>query len=166
MKMKTRCLLLGTVAAVCGFTGASYAADISGTVTYSGTRTGPVQVSAVETLPGDYVLELGGAGYVETTLTNLPSSAISIQYWFRGSSLQSAVRQQASGYIVAGWQNTVDILSNDGGTSGISVGNGVLDGNWHELTMTWQEDTPNGFASYLDGELITSRDSLYQRPPG
>lgn len=25
--------------------------------------------------------------------------------------------------------------------------------------MTWQLDTPNGFASYLDGELVTNRPS-------
>ena len=90
-------------------------------------------------------------------LTDLSGSELTIQYWFKGSSLQSAVRQQAGGWIVAGWNN-LHILSNDGGVGGISTGN-AIDGSWHHLTMTWKQDAANGFASYLDGQLVESRDS-------
>ncbi|KGE86490.1 MAG: LamG-like jellyroll fold domain-containing protein [Phaeodactylibacter xiamenensis] len=68
--------------------------------------------------------------------------------------------QSADGFIVTAWQNNVQILSNDGGTSsGISVGTGFDDGNWHHIAFTWQRNTPNGFKSYLDGELVEQRQS-------
>ncbi len=106
-------------------------------------------------------LEFDGVDdYVETTLNNLGGSAITIEYWFKGTSTHSSVRQQdgSIGYIVAGWQD-LHILSNDGRTAGISVGNGAEDGNWHHIAMTWQQNTTNGFKSYLDGELVEERTS-------
>ncbi len=91
-------------------------------------------------------------------------SAITVEYWFKGSQLQSPFRlQDGSGYIVAGWEiNTpVHIISTDGGTGGVSVGdqNVVEDGNWHHLAMTWESNTTDGFRSYLDGVLVASRNS-------
>ncbi|MBL7814078.1 MAG: hypothetical protein JNL70_03655 [Saprospiraceae bacterium] len=82
--------------------------------------------------------------------------ALTIEYWFKGSSNQSAVRMQDNnGYIVAGW-NGQHVLSNDGGTpSGINIGAGYNDGNWHHIAMTWQR---NGFfTSYLDGNQVAQR---------
>src|SRR5215471_4229596 len=107
------------------------ASDISGTISYLGAQTGKVHVTAVQTLPGNKVLQLTGAttmDCVKTSLTNLAGSELSIQYWFRGSSFQSAVRQQSSGWVVAGW-NGLHILANDGGVGGISAGSGITDGN-------------------------------------
>ncbi|MGK0188394.1 MAG: hypothetical protein ACI9R3_004188 [Verrucomicrobiales bacterium] len=120
---------------------------------------GKFLVEVAQVIQGNQVLCLDGEGdtVVVGTLDDLSGSEITIQYWFKGSSIQSAVRQQAAGYIVAGWSNQ-HILSNDGGTSGISAGN-AIDGNWHSVIMTWKQDTVGGFASYLDGELIESRDS-------
>jgi parallel beta-helix repeat protein/surface protein len=93
-------------------------------------------------------------------------SAVSVEYWFKGSDLQSAVRFQdfSSNWIVAGWNGagtgpTQHILSNDGGVNGISVGNGFDDGIWHHIAFTWQQNTTNGFKSYLDGQLVEERDS-------
>jgi hypothetical protein len=92
-------------------------------------------------------------------------NAITIEYWFKGSSNQSAVRLQPDGsnYIVAGW-NGKHIISSDGGTvTGINVspssGASATDGNWHHVAMTWQRNTVNGFKSYLDGQLVAQRTS-------
>jgi hypothetical protein len=95
-----------------------------------------------------------------TALTAGGTNALTIEYWFRGSSLQSAVRiQDGGGYIVAGWNN-LHIISSDGGTSaGIQVGANATDGKWHHVAMTWQRNAVNGFKSYLDGQLVDQRNS-------
>ena len=90
--------------------------------------------------------------------------AITIEYWFKGSQLQSAVRIQAGlDFIVPGWStsNPLHIISSDGGTTGLPVGDEsvIEDGNWHHIAMTWQRNTVNGFKSYLDGELVAQRTS-------
>jgi hypothetical protein len=89
-------------------------------------------------------------------------NAITIEYWFKGSNLQSAVRfQNGAGYIVAGWSTGLHIISSDGGTTGgLSVGANAMNGNWHHVAMTWQRNTANGFKSYLDGQLVAQRTSL------
>jgi hypothetical protein len=92
-------------------------------------------------------------------------TAITIEYWFKGTVFQSPVRiQDVTGqFIVAGWasSNPVHIISTDGDTSGVSCGdvNVITDGNWHHLAMTWQKNTTNGFKSYLDGVLVQQRNS-------
>ena len=97
--------------------------------------------------------------YVEMGLNDLSGAEITIAYWFRGSSTQSAVRQQdEANYIVAGWQDK-HILSNDGELNGIAVGPEAEDGNWHHIAMTWKQNTSNGFKSYLDGKVVEERDS-------
>jgi hypothetical protein len=92
-------------------------------------------------------------------------TAMTIEFWFKGSVFQSAVRiQDVTGqYIVAGWApaTPVHIISTDGATGGVSCGdvNVITDGNWHHLAMTWQKNTTNGFKSYLDGILVDQRNS-------
>ena len=84
--------------------------------------------------------------------------AITVEYWFKGESFQSAVRWQDGEYFVAGW-NGLHIISTDGGTgAGIAVGP-ANDGDWHHVAMTWEQDWVGGFRSYLDGELVAERDS-------
>jgi len=110
---------------------------------------------------GGTALEFDGSNdYVQiNSLTNLSGSEITIEYWFKGSSLHSAVRQQSGqNFIVAGWNN-MHILSNDGSTSGISVGAAATDGNWHHIAMTWKQNTNDGFKSFLDGQLVAQRTS-------
>jgi hypothetical protein len=88
---------------------------------------------------------------------------ITIEYWFKGTLLQSPVRFQGTGgdYIVAGWSSpSVHIISTDGGTgNGISVG-AINDNTWHHYAMVWKRNTVNGFKSYRDGALIAQRTSL------
>ena len=117
------------------------------------------QVKYGGTIDQNKVLNLDGDGdYVLTPITNLSGDELTIQYWFRGTSLQSAVRQQSSGWIVAGW-NGKHIIANDDGVNGLNIGEESLDGNWHHVTLSWKRNSESGFASYLDGELVDSRDS-------
>lgn len=100
-------------------------------------------------------------------LTGLNSgTAITIEYWFKGSNLQSAVRmQQGANFIVAGWgaSNPQHIISTDGGTTGLKIktksGGTVNDNQWHHIAMTWEKGKTDGFKSYVDGELIEKRNS-------
>nr|NQU93946.1 VCBS repeat-containing protein [Bacteroidota bacterium] len=117
-------------------------------------------VTGIDNFPGT-ALEFDGTNdYVKTSLDDLSGSEVTIEYWFKGSSTQSAVRQQSGGdYFVAGW-NDKHILSNDGGTgNGLPIGVGAEDGNWHHIAMTWKQNTENGFKSYLDGNLVAQRTS-------
>jgi len=96
-------------------------------------------------------------------LTAPSVSEITIEYWFKGSNIQSAVRfQTGAGYIVAGWGtlgNQKHIISTEGGTTGINVGSGATDGSWHHVAMTWKKNTANGFKSFLDGALVDQRNT-------
>jgi hypothetical protein len=136
------------------------AGSISGTVDYQDSETGNITVVATSSLDGNKALQLDGDGdyVVVESVQDLSGSEITIQYWFRGSSIQSAVRQQGGGWIVAGWNNS-HIISNDGGVNGIEAGPLATDGNWHHLVLSWKQGAPGGFASYLDGRLVESRDA-------
>jgi Concanavalin A-like lectin/glucanases superfamily/Secretion system C-terminal sorting domain/Calx-beta domain len=105
----------------------------------------------------DYV-EINNCGASNPMING--GNELTIEYWFKGSSLQSAVRfQDGGGYVVAGWGGT-HIISTDGGTAtGVSVGAAATDGNWHHVAMTWKRNTTNGFKSYLDGQLVAQRNS-------
>ena len=143
-----------------------YAGSFSGDIVHSnqdaGTRNLTVYGSALgpDNFAG-YALDFDGTDdYVETLCDDLSGSEITIEYWFKGTDIQSAVGQQyGDDYIVSGWSAT-HILSNDGGEgNGIPVGTGAEDGNWHHIAMTWKQNTANGFVSYLDGNIVGSRTS-------
>ena len=88
----------------------------------------------------------GKGAHAVSNLKDLSGDAITIEYWFKGKSTQSAVRQQGgAGFIVAGW-NGKHILSNDGSTNGLPTGN-ATDGKWHHLAMTWERHTTDGFVT-------------------
>lgn len=99
------------------------------------------------------------------TFTAPSVTEFTIEYWFKGSNLQSAVRFQTNGsnFIVAGWgtiPNQKHIISSDGGVNGgVRVGNGIYDGNWHHIAVTWKRNTVNGFRSYLDGALVETKNA-------
>lgn len=138
---------------------------ISGNFIYNGTQTGQVHTTIVQ-LRTNYVLNLSNTAtnYALTTLTDLSGDELSIEYWFKGSKINSAVRQQASSHsIVSGWGPVLHVLSNDGGTSsGLKISDPAsvaTNGNWHHVAMTWKRNTVNGFASYLDGDLVEQRTS-------
>lgn len=134
-----------TMLACCG--NVSFGADISGTITYSGSQTGSIRVTASQSIAGNKVLKLSGAGTVRIdTLTSLAGPELTLQFWFKGATVQSAIRQQASGYIIAGY-NGGHLTSQDGALAGAVAG--VTDGNWHHVIMTRKR---NGtLAGYVDG---------------
>ena len=128
------------------------------TFAISGTGSTPVQAEALNFDGINDNVALPNT--LPAALTGVSTTEFTIEYWFKGSSFQSAVRfQNGSGYLVAGW-NGQHIISSDGGTgAGINVGAGATDGNWHHIAVTWKKNTANGFRSYLDGELIAQRNS-------
>ncbi|MBB3842243.1 hypothetical protein FHS57_006274 [Runella defluvii] len=98
-----------------------------------------------------------------TSATLTLSDALTIEYWFKGTNIQSAVRfQSGANYISSGWGtagNFKHILSNSGGTDGVAVGSAATDGNWHHVAVTWQKGAVNGFKSYLDGQLVEQKNA-------
>jgi len=146
---------------------ASQRVPVGGTISYSGPPANII-IEAYREKQSNQVLRLDGDGdyAVIDSLTDLSGPEITIQYWFKGVSFHSAVRQQnaGAGWTVAGW-NGMHLLSNDGGVDGIPAGDNVTDGSWHHVTMTWKQNSPDGFASYLDGHLVTSRDSSNEPIP-
>jgi hypothetical protein len=93
-------------------------------------------------------------------------SAVTIEYWFKGTNLQSAVRLQGTSgdYIVAGWGGTpMHIISTDNGTNGVNIKTAssvnVHDNQWHHVAMTWEKNKTDGFKSYVDGVLVAKRTS-------
>ena len=145
------------------FITSAYADSVSGTITYPGIQEGPIKITGKHLAAagsGNLALDLDGAGdfVIVPSITDLSGSAITVSYWYKGPTAHSVVRQQGAGFMVVGW-NDQHILSNDGGVGGISIGGTAEDGNWHHLLMSWQQNTENGFASYLDGELVESRNS-------
>jgi hypothetical protein len=128
------------------------------TFAISGSGTAPVQAEALNFDGINDHVALPNA--LPTAFTGASITEFTIEYWFKGTSFQSAVRiQNGAGYIVAGW-NGLHIISSDGGTgAGISVGAAATDGNWHHIAFTWKKNTVNGFRSYLDGVLVAQRNS-------
>jgi hypothetical protein len=96
---------------------------------------------------------------VSNTLSG--GTELTIEYWFKGTSVQSAVRFQNTGsvFIVAGWSggNPQFLVSTDGGTNGVEIGTTaeVLDNTWHHVACVWKKN--DVFATYLDGVLQNSR---------
>jgi len=86
----------------------TYSGNISHSSTSTETKNIAVNgtgVGSTDDFPGN-ALEFDGVDdYVETTLNDLSGSAITIEYWFKGSSTQSAVGQQNGGFIVSGWED-------------------------------------------------------------
>lgn len=101
----------------------------------------------------------GSDSWVKTGLKDLSGSALTVEFWFRGSNLDSVLRQEGGERLI-GVQGNQWVLPNDGGTGkGLAVGERATDGNWHHVAMTWQQGSRNGFVSYLDGRVVVRRDS-------
>jgi hypothetical protein len=95
---------------------------------------------------------------------------LTIEYWFKGTKLSSAVRFQdgSENYIVAGWLNSGTpyfIISNDGGTGGLPFNVNIQDNHWHHIASVWKSNTTNGFQTYVDGILTNQRNSSNNNLP-
>jgi hypothetical protein len=105
----------------------------------------------------NYGLSFNGSGTVSLPETlwskNFNSgSAITVEYWFKGSVMSSVYRvQDDSQFFVAGWSSGKHIISTDGGIGGVSWGNSstIHDENWHHIALTWSRN--GNFTSYVDG---------------
>jgi signal transduction histidine kinase len=157
------------------------AVELSGSIRYDGPLEGNIIVQAWVPKPDNRALQLDGkTGYVLTHLTDLSGPELTIQFWFKGRSIQSAVRQQNGGlqdfeeewngrapsvihnpprgWIIAGWHG-FHLVSHDGLLNGIYYDADVTDEHWHHVAMTWKQNTRNGFASYMDGRVVSRRDT-------
>lgn len=87
-------------------------------------------------------------------------TAITIEYWFKGSEIQSAVRfQEGNQYVVAGWSSEPKfIVSTDGLLDGVAI-IGTEDGEWHHVACVWQQNTVNGFKTYVDGIISAQKNA-------
>ena len=83
------------------------AGSLSGTIRYEGEQEGSIYLKATRVFSGNRSLLLDGNvdSVAIESLSDLSGPELTIQYWFKGSSIQSAVRQQSGGWIVAGWNN-------------------------------------------------------------
>ncbi len=108
----------------------------------------------------DYAFTFNGSNQsIETTLTGdkVAGSELTIEYWFKGGLLQSAVRLQVGTlWIVSGWSNPSRHIVNTSGTNNQEMavahsGKNVNDGLWHHVAMTWKSGSSNGFIAYFDG---------------
>jgi hypothetical protein len=92
------------------------------------------------------------------------TSALTIEYWFKGSNLHSPVRFQDSHYIVPGYidgENIISLISFDSDTNPIICTRGeVNDNQWHHIAVTWKQNTVNGYNTYFDGVLRNSKDAV------
>ncbi len=115
--------------------------------------------------PTDFALAFNGVNQSARTAIDgalLAGDEFTIEYWFKGRRLQSAVRLQptnGSTWMVSGHGAPAQVnnLVNPG-TGNVSarvdsvfaVNDGVI---WHHVALTWQRGTANGLRSYLDGVL-------------
>ncbi len=116
----------------------------------------------------DYCYAFNGVNQsLDTKITGaaLAGNALSVEYWFKGPKLLSALRlQSGSAWLVSGWgwpqsvQNMINTSGSNNVTTVIAgaVGGvaGVQDGQWHHIAITWQRNTTNGFKNYVDGAQV------------
>lgn len=101
------------------------------------------------------VLQLDGAsGYVRTPLRNIGGDALTIQFWFKGTNMQSAVRQQkGSEFILGGWGTRKWAVSNqyDPLTTAVNLPAIVEENKWHLVTLIWNKsNVVSGMTAYVD----------------
>lgn len=102
------------------------------------------------------VLQLDGtSGYVRTPLKNIGGSALTIQFWFKGTNMQSAVRQQkGSDYVLGGWGTRKWALSNqyDALNTAVVLPSTVEDNSWRLVTLIYDKsNVSSGMTAYVDG---------------
>ncbi len=119
----------------------------------------------VSAVPG-FAMRFDGTNDFATLpgVTDLSGNELTIEFWFKGSNPQSAVRHQAvpQHYIVSTWGAAPPyspVLSNDGLTANTISSGFSNDGNWNHFAITWKRNTTNGFKTYMNGTLVGQRNS-------
>lgn len=126
----------------------------------------------------DYALQLDGTSQsVETQITGdkLAGNELSIEYWFKGPRMLSAVRIQNNifTYIVAGWgggsgptgASPLHLINPAGQEFRLQSTPVTQDGNWHHIVLTYKRNTALGMASYVDGKIVERKDAPDQPIP-
>jgi len=131
---------------------------------FTGTLTSTIETVSVNN-PATH-LNFDGVNDYATLSDNVGNAlsggtAVTIEYWFKGTNIQSAVRiQNVNNWIVVGWNlagNPQFLVSTDGGTNGVEIGtaSNIQDNTWHHVACVWKKNEI--FATYLDGVLQDSR---------
>lgn len=119
-----------------------------------------IQAALVPSPGGDYAFSFLGVNQsIETEITGdqLAGNELTVEYWFKGSRLQSAVRLQVdTKWFVSGWGSGPFHIINTTGTNNVQISvnretEPVTDGKWHHIAVTWKSGTVGGFQGYRDG---------------
>ncbi|MBL7815495.1 MAG: LamG domain-containing protein [Saprospiraceae bacterium] len=139
-----------------GTNGTTGGGTTGGGTTGGGTTSGGTKVSLGNALNFDGKDDCVLIRNTNTPLTN--TEALTIEYWFKGSTLHSAVRLQPDNksHIITGYNGSHFVRLNYVDYT-VPVGGNATDGTWHHVAMTWQRNSPTGFKSYLDGVLISEK---------
>lgn len=116
------------------------------------------------------VLQLNGtSAYVRTPLKNIGGDALTIQFWFKGTNVQSAVRQQKGGdYILGGWGTRKWALSNqfDPLNTAVNLPPIVEEDKWHLVTLIWDKSNiSSGMTAYVDNNRQASMSPAFTPIP-
>ncbi|HTI72484.1 MAG TPA: LamG domain-containing protein [Candidatus Limnocylindria bacterium] len=127
----------------------------------------------------DYALNFEGGQAVETPVTGdkLAGDELTIEYWFKGSKMLSAVRIQdgSVAWLVAGWGGgngtsgvTPVHLIKTSGSQDVRPNSSAMvqDGsNWHHLAVTYKRGAAKGIVSFVDGVAVDRRDAANEPIP-
>lgn len=117
-------------------------------------------VPAVSSRADDYAFQFDGAkDWVDTAITGtqLAGSELTVEFWFRGSNIQSAFHLQAlanGDRIVCGSgpvATPVHRIRIGAVDYDVPIDAKVHDGNWHHVALTYKQNTTGGIISYVDG---------------
>lgn len=124
-----------------------------------------IQAAIVPAPNGDYAFAFGGSNQsIETEITGgqLAGKELTIEYWFKGARMHSAVRlQMDSLWVVSGWGVRPFHIVNTSGSNNVQISatlesETLADGQWHHIAITWKSGEPGGFKSFRDGVMISS----------
>jgi hypothetical protein len=126
----------------------------------------------------DYALTFDGAQAVETQITGdkLAGNELTVEYWFKGSKMLSAVRIQDGGnaWVVAGWGGGTGtagavpmmmIKTSASQDARVNATVAVQNGSWHHLAVTYKRNTTNGIVTYVDGVAVQRANAADQPIP-
>jgi hypothetical protein len=131
-----------------------------------------LSITAVEPATADYALRFSGSNQsLETGVSGsrLAGRELTIDYWFTGPGLRSAVAVQSEGRrIISGLLDGrfPHHVVNPTGTNDYKVpiatstgGVEAGDGRWRHIAMTWRSGATGGFKSFVDGSVVARIDT-------
>ncbi|NNC95781.1 MAG: PKD domain-containing protein [Chitinophagales bacterium] len=95
------------------------------------------------------------AAYFSSTRSNLTAlDSFTLSYWFKGTDHEVAIAlsNPSVTQFIASSLSGVHAINSP--ANGVALGSGITNNNWHHVAVTWKRNTPGGFRSFLDGNLI------------